>query len=254
MRSLLGFIFMLGTVLGLTVLAAYSIQNNGLPDIISQYLPATQEETGPKPEDTLQAPFADEGLARYKHETRKAIQAGKDVEDKTLDQLFKPTDGAGIDNNLKLPHRSKEEVSEWLIKAISEVLSVNPAKYDEHKELLKTGMDLYAMNDFETFMQKSNILAVLKQNKLKLHSYVEEAPILLNAGAVDGRYRWKFEMPVTLSFLPHDVDDYRTLANSRIPNQYINLKVQVGRASSVGTEGIVIETLDFRKNTEKGAQ
>jgi len=243
MKFLLSFFFMLFIVIGLTMMAAHAVQNNGLPNLLAEWFPEHfGPEDGPRPEDTLMAPFIDPEDAYLA------------PDDNALAIPHTPETGINLEEELDLPHRSKDEIAEWLIKAVSETLNIEPETYATHRELLKTGLDMYALEDFDQFMQNSNILASLQSQNLKLHSYVEEKPVLLNAGPVEGRYRWLFEMPVTLSFLPAGTRDYRQLESTPLPNESIMVKVQVGRAGNVGPEGVMIESWEVRRNAPARAR
>ena len=242
MKSFFGFIGIVAVVLGLSIMAAHSVQHNGLPDLLAIYLPKYfDKDYGlPDPGLTLQAPFIDKKMA------------AKAPEDNALGIRYEPEKGINVETDLTQPHRAKEEIAEWLIKALSEILDIDAAGYTQHLKFLETGLDPYALTAYDTFMKESGIIGSLQGNNLKLRSYVEESPMLLNSGVLEGRYRWLFEVPVTLSFLPKDLKTYKGFESKDIPNEYIIIKLQVGRAEgNPGAQGVLIETWDIRRNKMK---
>jgi hypothetical protein len=66
--------------------------------------------------------------------------------------------------------------------------------------------------------------------------------LLRNEGEVGDRYRWLFQVPVTLSFLPLGETDYASGNAAR--NERIDLIVQVGRVKPFeGNDiGLIIES------------
>lgn len=197
---------------------------------------APQEDASPDPSDTLQAPFF-------------AQQPPAAAGGSPLNQLYSTDfniEGSG--SGLEKPNRYHKEVAEWLVRAISEVFNLQAGQYDEHMKLLATGMDAKALSDFEAFSQAARIRETLQANDLKMNAFVEEEPILLNQGPVAGRYRWLFEMPVLLTFLPRSANSYE---KTQPVSQRILVTVQVGRMPrGQGIEDLMIESFMVRKNTE----
>jgi hypothetical protein len=247
MKSFLQFLMLIALTLFLTVGGAYAIRHNGLPDLLAEWFPSQfdPDYNKPRPEQTLVAPFA-HGNPNF--DTQKAD------DDNALHIPFTPVEGESQDKQLNLPHRTRKEISNWLVSRVSDILNVGFDDYSAHMQVLRTVMTDYALKDYDNFMRNSNILGTLGQDQLVLQSYVEEDPILLNSGEADGRYHWLYEMPVTLSFLPKAMGDYRNIKGQKIPNEYIILKAQVGRVPDTGDigsssrDGILIETWEVRRN------
>ena len=68
MRSLFQFIALLAVTFILTVIGAYAIRHNGLPDLLAQWMPSTfdPDYNKARPQDTLIAPFAEETVNQRK--------------------------------------------------------------------------------------------------------------------------------------------------------------------------------------------
>jgi hypothetical protein len=246
MKSFFQFLLLIVVTIMLTMGGAYAIRNNGLPDLLAQWFPSVfdPDRDKPQPEDTLIAPFAEDTTA----------QRPRADDDNALKIPFTPVEGESQDNMLNMPHRSKKEIGDWLVSKVSDIMNVTADEYPAHLAALKPIMTEFAIRDYDGFMRNSNILGTMAQANLKLQSYVEEEPLLLNSGEADGRYHWLLEMPLTLSFLPKDMGDYRAIKGQKIPNEYVILKAQVGRMPNAAEEGVMIETWEVRRNRKDAAK
>ena len=175
-----------------------------------------------------------------------------------------PVDQGSETSTLDMPHRSQGEVADFLVHAITEMLSMGvdptdksrkkPWTYEDHLQMLSTGMDANALAQLGGFMEKSNILQILQADSLVMRVIVDDQPLLLNKGAVDGSYRWLYEMPVTLSFLKPGAKSYENAPTDL--NQHVIIKMQVGRVpkkknkDDPGIDEMMIQSFDVRKNTD----
>jgi hypothetical protein len=132
--------------------------------------------------------------------------------------------------NLAQPHRDQDQVGLWLSDKVSEILNIKPSDYDDHMKAIKPFMTPDALVAYTKFMEDSTILNRMRLNHLQLHSFVEQSPLLLNQGPVDDRYRWLYEVPVTLTFLREGLKDYD---ENNVPasssNYRLLIRIQIGR-------------------------
>lgn len=155
-------------------------------------------------------------------------------------------------SDMAMPHRSQKEVADWLVLALSEIMSIDSQTYIDHLKQLQSGLADHAVGQLEGFMEQSNILKTMKDQNLVLRCYVEDPPILLNKGAVDGRYRWLFDVAVNLSLMPPDTKSYEN--TQPINNQHVIMRMQVGRTpKGQGIDQLMMETFEVRQNPNKTA-
>lgn len=188
-----------------------------------------EPDTGPTPEQTGRAPFAQAGAV----DTAESKQLGVDYKPHTAAESAVTTDQA---------HRQPAQMVDWSSQVISAALDFDPLQYDAHLGTLNQSMTPYAVEAFKAFMAKDNLLEALKGNNLVMRVFITEPARLLNQGAVQGRYRWLIESPVTISFLPRGTNDYKGIQPK---SQQINIRTQVGRVAEGGIDGAIIETLEF---------
>lgn len=201
------------------------------PGFIEKLLPFLfeEEDTGPKPEDTMQAPFIEKGAI----DTTPSQQLGI---------AYKPYEAPENAIALDQAHRQPAQIEQWTGKVISDSLDFDPLRYDSHLQTLNATMTPYAQDAFKSFLAKDNLLEALKANDLVMRAFVTEPAHLLNKGAVQGRYRWLVETPVTISFLPRGTQDYTGIQPK---SQRINVRTQIGRVEQGGIDGVIMETLEF---------
>ena len=188
-----------------------------------------EPDTGPTPEQTGRAPFAEKGAV----DTTQSKQLGVD---------YKPETAIESAVSLDQAHRQPTQIVEWSSRVISDALDFDPLQYETHLVNLNLEITPYAIESFKVFMAKDNLLEALKSNNLVMRIFMTEPGRLLNQGAVQGRYRWLVDVPVTLSFLPRGTTDYTGIQPK---SHRINIRTQVGRVAEGGTDGMMIETIEF---------
>jgi hypothetical protein len=148
--------------------------------------------------------------------------------------------------NLEEPHRAVQQVADWTALSVGTMLNFSAEGYGAHL----TGMNAYAndkaQGDFQSFVDQNKILDTLKNSRLRMTSSTEEMPLLLNKGAVDGSYRWLYEIPVLLTFLPMDAKSYM---DSEHVSQHVIVNAQVGRVTyQRNPDELQIESFSVRPN------
>ena len=143
----------------------------------------------------------------------------------------------GVD--LDQPHLLSEDISQWVDDAVSLALNVDGAAAQkafivDERIFTKGGREQYL-----TFLQEKNVQKVIDDGRFKVVSYVEDVPLLINEGAVNGVYRWLYRVPVVMSYMDRNMKSYQ---NSRPVTQKASIEVQVGRSvSNVNDAGLLIE-------------
>lgn len=164
------------------------------------------------PTRTLQAPFA--------------------TPEETTDEapkLAQPEDTIPLDQ----PHRASADITEWVINTASDLMMFEDSDYKQKLEDTKRYFDEGGRGQYEAFLNDTKIIKVLESGKYEVRSYVSDAPLLLNEGAVSGRYRWLYEVPVMVSYLPRGSSTYKNLEPV---NQSIVIRLQLGRSADAETD------------------
>lgn len=187
-------------------------------------------DEGPKPEDTLQAPFGDKPAAK-----------------KEKSELMEMYDEGRPKNNavsLDQPHRNAEQVGDWVTGVVTQALTIDPNTFEKVSVDVAKNFTPYAQQEYKNFLSNRRILELLKNNNMKLTAFAETKPVLLQEGALEGSYRWLMRVPVMLTYYDRVTT---TLKNNKKPiaqTQRVVVTMQIGRVQKRavdGTDDILIE-------------
>ena len=235
MRHFKFYIF-LGLVL-LCVTNATRAQAYEFPDYLSLWFPQWfgEVEEGPDPAKTLRAPFADS--SKVPKNSGEAIG---------IPHRYSEYDDM---SDLSKPHRNHTQIGEWLTRALAEVTTIDPdpTLLKVHFTRLETGMNDFAIDAFKKFLKDNAILSTLQERKMTLNSVINSQPLLLNEGIVEGRYRWLYQVPMTITFVPKGAGSQK---NPDVIHQNMVLVIQVGRVTG-GVQGKAIETWQVKSIEER---
>jgi hypothetical protein len=202
---------------------------------------AIKGEKDPDPSLTLQAPFIKKG----------------DMDTPTADKMGLPYnyyDNQDTVKSLAAPHRDKDEVAAWLTRVVSEILSVKPDKYERHLKGISAIMSPSAVSNYDSFMQESDLLNAMRNQRMELHAFVEEEPLLLNKGVMDNRYQWLYIMPATVTLLsPMAAQDYERSRIKDSSSMHMQLRILVSRTEAgevIRRAGLDEDTKDLRANSD----
>lgn len=172
----------------------------------------TLKSVEPDPAETLTAPFA---------------------EDAGANKIVKPALPEN-ETSLEYPHRNAAQIGEWVVIAVSEAMTFEKQNYQQSINESSRHFSESGKQQYLTFLQDNSILRVLESGKFHIRSFVQETPVLLNEGPVEGRYRWLYEVPVMASYMDRNMKDYdRAASPDQQPvNQRVSLTIQVGRTGS----------------------
>ncbi|MGB0720187.1 MAG: DotI/IcmL family type IV secretion protein [Bdellovibrionales bacterium] len=182
------------------------------------FFPSLKDQ-GPDPAQTLVAPFAaqeQEGEAQEK-----------------LDHL--PVNAVPLDK----PHRLTHEVTDWVMQNTGFVLNFPSEDPNQDFAAIAPLFDDFGRGQFTAFLTDNNIMKVIQTRRYAVRSYVDDTPLLLNEGAVEGRYRWLYQVPVVISYMDRAIQSYR---DGEAVNQKAMLQIQVGRsADAQNDDGLLFE-------------
>lgn len=124
------------------------------------------------------------------------------------------------------PNQSYDDVEAWIIEALSEVLSFSPETFTPHlKEVQGKYFSAGGYAQYTASLQNATLPTLVQQNRFSTRMFLESPPALDAEGAVGGRYSWRFDVPVTISYIPAG----QTGTSSGVQNVRALIVVQVGR-------------------------
>lgn len=143
---------------------------------------------------------------------------------------------------LDQPHRSDDDVTRWVITSVSQALTFQDVDYEkEINQAVEQFFTTASAAQYQSFLTDKKIVDVLKGKRYRMNSFTQGDPVLVNEGALKGRYRWLYEVPVMVSYMDRRNFDYR---EKNAINQQYSLQIQVGRSDQarVDGEGLAIES------------
>lgn len=179
-------------------------------------------DTGPKPEETLQAPFAD---------NPHKVRTDREAKPHTLVPVTQP-------------HMDNPEVGKWLMTAAAEALSYKLGEAPEKEEHRKSYFTDNAWVQLTRYRTDAGFQKIIDGQNHNISTFVQSTPVLLNALEHQGRFRWLFEVPMMISVTEGEGFDYR---EKDAVNDEARIVVQVGRyLHEDSADGMLIESWSLR--------
>lgn len=183
----------------------------------------TLKPQGPNPEETLQAPFANP--------------------DAVIDD---PNPSMGLPDTstpLNMRHRADSTITEWVQEITSDLMSYNAEDFQQSYKAKKQNMSSAGNAEYVQFLKDRNFLKTLNTGKYDIKSFVLDVPILVNEGAINGRYRWLYQVKVMVTFAAKGLRDYKLAKDDDTITQEMLINIQVGRANGAPNEhGLLVES------------
>ena len=142
---------------------------------------------------------------------------------------------------LDTPHRTTEQVSNWVEDHLTNAMNIDVTTWDDHLKKITPDFDPYGLQEYQAYLASSGILNLLKTNNLKINAISDSNPVLLSEGAISGTYHWLYQMPLMLSYYDQEATSLKN-GQTKAQNQKVTIRVQVGRvAKGADDNNIVIE-------------
>ena len=181
------------------------------------------------PLKTLRAPFADE--------------------DAVIDELD-PSGNTELAVPLDRRHRPNGEITKWVQEIVPAMLTYNASRYEREYVNKITSFSKVGAEEYVAFLQNKSIVKTLKTGRYNVSGIIGDYPVIINEGAVDGRYRWLYQIQVMVTYFENSLKGYSHEKGGDAITQNFILTMQIGRAKGAGNEhGLVIETWGI-KNAE----
>jgi hypothetical protein len=175
--------------------------------ILEFFFPMLKDE-GPDPSKTLTAPFAEPNEKNI-----------------SMQGLGLPENSVPLDQ----PHKPSNQIGDWVTMAVSEAMTFGDSDYKTTLEKISNHFTPEGKAQFMAFLEENSLIRVLESQKFNVSGFVQEAPLLLNEGGVDGSYRWLYQVPVMISYIDRNSKGYKDKLEP--VNQLMSLTIQVGRTT-----------------------
>lgn len=130
---------------------------------------------------------------------------------------------------LHKPHRTNKELQGWINTVVSESLFFDSDNYKEVQDVLKKYYTTSGFKQYQDYVASAEILKSLRQNNYRISVFVEAQPLLLNGQEMKNIYRWLYQLPITISYLPRNSNSLLRNAKDMV-NRKLTLTLQLRRA------------------------
>lgn len=154
-------------------------------------------------------------------------------------------------NQLERQHMTSNELAMRLSDIVAESLSLTKSNYTYNTAQAEKFFTATGYSQYKEFLSSASFQQVLSSGALQSAAYVEQEALLITSGVYGGAYKWLFEVPVTISFIPPDAETYRN-DETRAENRRILLRAQFTRvadpADPLATKIEIWQVLPARRN------
>lgn len=191
------------------------------------FLFPTPAQQGPNPSETLKAPFADE------------------------DAVIQNLDASGQGKQmtpLHLRHRTNNVITLWVQQTLPILLSYKTDRYNQqYAQKAQTFSDA-GVAEYVQFLNKHNFVTTLKSGQYDITGFVQDYPVVMNEGPIDGRYRWLYQTEIMVTYIKSGTNDYNELDASDAISKSYTLTFQLGRTDRAKNEhGVLIESWSVKE-------
>ncbi len=101
---------------------------------------------------------------------------------------------------LNEPNQSDSAVLQWANQAAIAAFSYNFVNYRDELQASSGFFTAEGWDQFLTALKQSNNLDAVKAKKLIVSAVATRAPIILQKGVLNGRYSWRVQMPILVTY------------------------------------------------------
>lgn len=152
-------------------------------------------------------------------------------------------------NPLESAHRSDSELKNWINTVVSEALFFRPDNFNQVLNNVRPYFSEKGFQEYRQYLANSRIQETLTQKRYKMSAFAEDPPLLMSNQPVRGVYKWLYQVPVTITFLPAYTNNLVQTKTDMVTRQ-ATLRLQITRAK-VGNDVNAIQIESWRVSARK---
>ena len=130
---------------------------------------------------------------------------------------------------------------------VPQILTYSAQNYQGQYSQKVVNFTKIGAQEYVQFLQQRDFLTSLKTGRVNINGFVQEYPVVMNEGALDGRYRWVYQTHVMVTYYESDAESRDELEAGAVTKEY-ELTMQVGRVKEAKNEhGVLIETWSVKE-------
>jgi hypothetical protein len=131
-------------------------------------------------------------------------------------------------NPLAAQHMTSGEMARMLSDIVAESMSFTKSTFVYNSLQAEKYFTPAGYAKYKEFLTKAGFEGALASGELQSAAYAEQEALEITRGVFGGVFKWLFEVPVTISFIPVNADTYRD-GGIKPENRRILLRVQFTR-------------------------
>jgi hypothetical protein len=133
-------------------------------------------------------------------------------------------------NPLEAQHMTSNELAMKLSDIVAEALSFTKGNFVYNSTNAEKYFTTTGYAQYKEFLTKASFESILADGTLQAAAYVEQEALEITHGVFSGAFKWLFEVPVTISFIPINPDTYRN-GGIKPENRRVLLRAQFSRVA-----------------------
>ena len=129
--------------------------------------------------------------------------------------------------DLSSPHMGLGGIEAWVGGVVLEAYDLNRENYAAQVEKVKEYFSEGGHAEYASHLESAKVQLVLDKKDMQTNAIVDGVPNLLNESELAGRYRWLYEVPITIGYVPRATKKYNP--NEDHIHKKVNLVIQIGR-------------------------
>ncbi len=137
---------------------------------------------------------------------------------------MKYKDVYGEQLNLAEPHRSNEEMQQWVQKIITDLFDLTPTNYKEKLKKFKNYFEKSSWAAYAKHLKQSQILNLISKQQQSTEAIVKNIPEIIEGKNKDGVYHWIIKTQIASSSFVTGGNNKRHLQQNNDYTVYIDAK------------------------------
>ena len=101
---------------------------------------------------------------------------------------------------INMPIGSLTDLATWVANSVVQAYTFDFANWRAQLSAARSNFTNPGWHGFETALKDSGVLQTVLEKKYVTTAVPTSAPVLINQGMVDGRYAWKFQIPLLVTY------------------------------------------------------
>lgn len=140
---------------------------------------------------------------------------------------------------LSNPHRTSEEVSEWLKGLAADLMTHTPEDIESKIRGYRHVFSEKGWREYITYMTEAKVLDMVNLRKNQMSTIASSEALFVGSGATSGVYSWSAQLPLLISFFQPDMDG----GQRQVAGGQFRLDAVIIRSSDEkAPEGMVIDS------------